>query len=64
MIRHPQRYRQQSEREWAQFLRGLTYGDSIRMAEELLSSGLLEQVQLRETDHPVALRRLLHGRAH
>lgn len=63
MIKNPQQHREWNEREWMKFLRGLTYAESIRMAEDLLSCGLLEQVQLREADHPVALRYLLHGRA-
>ena len=62
MIKDPQRYRQQAERDWVRFLRGLTYVQSVRMTEALLSCGLLEQVRLRAADHPVALRRLLHGR--
>ena len=63
MIKNPERYRKVSERDRARFLRALTYAESIRMTEELLSSGLLEQVRLRKADHPVALRQLLHGRA-
>lgn len=65
MIKDPKRYRVQSQREWIASLRALTYQESIRMTEELLSCGLLEQVQLRAEDHPVALRRLLrqHGRS-
>jgi hypothetical protein len=62
MIQHPNRFRTQRERERAAFLRRLTYAESVRMTEELLSCGLLEQVGLREADHPVALRHLLHGR--
>ena len=63
MIKDIQRYRSESEREWTRRLRQLTYPESIRMTEELLSCGLLEQVQLRIADHPIALRYLLHGRA-
>ena len=62
MITDPIRYREESQREWVRFLRGLTDADSVRMTEELLSCGLLEQVELRQADHPVALRYLLHGR--
>lgn len=61
MIKDPKRYRERSEREWASFLRGLTYAESLRMAESLLSCGLLEQLQLRAADRPVALRYLLQG---
>ena len=61
MIKDPKRYREQSEQEWVSFLRGLTYAESIRIVEDLLSCGLLEQVQLREADQPVAFRKLLHG---
>ncbi|HLD78403.1 MAG TPA: hypothetical protein VJB16_05230 [archaeon] len=63
MIKDRQRYAEESEREWKQFLRRLTYAESIRMTEELLSCGLLEQVRLREDDAPISLSRLLHGRA-
>lgn len=62
MIRDPKRYREQSERERTQFLLELTYRESIRMTEDLLSCGLLEQLQLREGDRPVALHNFLHGR--
>lgn len=63
MIVSPQRYREEQEREWAQALRRLTYAESLQRTEELLSCGLLEQVQLRRADQPVALRYLLHGGA-
>ena len=64
MIKQVTQYREQQEREHVAFLRRLSYADAIRMTEELLSCGLLEQVQLRAEDHPIALQRLLrqHGR--
>ena len=63
MIKNPKQYREQSERERARFLRQLTYAQSIRIVEDLLSCGLLEQVRLRHADRPVALSYLLHGRS-
>ena len=63
MIKNVQRYHTERERERVEFLRQLTYEESSRRAAVLLSSGLLEQVQLRAADHPVSLRRLLRGRA-
>lgn len=63
MIKDPKRYREHTEREWIVFLRGLTYEESLRMVEALLSCRLLEQVQLRDEDRPLALRYLLHGRS-
>lgn len=62
MIKNPKRYREQSERERAKQLRKLTYRKSIQMAEDLMSCGLLEQLNVREADRPVALRYLLHDR--
>ena len=60
MIKDVKRYHAEEERRWAYDLRRLTYTESVRMAEALLSCGLLEQVRLRGPDAPVALRYLLH----
>jgi len=62
MIKHPSRYREQTQREWRQWLRQLRLEDAIRMTEEILSCGLLEQVQLRADDQPRSLWKLLHER--
>lgn len=62
MIKNSKQYREQNEREWAQYLCRLSYQESIEMTEDLLSCGLLEQVSLRKADRPRALRYLLHER--
>ncbi|MBI3321846.1 MAG: hypothetical protein HYZ91_06230 [Candidatus Omnitrophica bacterium] len=49
MIKDRQRYVEEREREWRQCLRRLTYTERIRMTEELLSCGLVEQVRLRRS---------------
>jgi hypothetical protein len=62
MIKDPKRYREHSERERAKFLRGLTYRQSARLLEALISSRLVLELRFAEDDAPRALSRHTHAK--
>ena len=61
MIKHPKRYRQQSERQRVRLLRQLTDGQSARLVEALVSSSLIREFHFSEDDHPRALAKCFHA---
>ena len=61
MIKNPKRYRKQHERERARFLQRLTYHDSARLLEVLISSRLVHELHFSDDDHPRALARRFHA---
>ena len=57
MIKDPKRYRQTEERQHAQWLRRLTYAQSARLLDTLLTSRLIHELRFGDDDHPVAFKR-------
>ncbi|MBU0478248.1 hypothetical protein KKC91_06745 [bacterium] len=55
MIKNPEQYLIESERERAEYLQGLTYEESAFITEQMLSSKLLRQLKFSDDDRPYAL---------
>jgi len=62
MIKNLKKYWEKNERERAKFLRNLTYEESARMMESLLSSGIFSDIEYPPRPLPVSLRQLIRKR--
>ncbi|MDP3723412.1 MAG: hypothetical protein Q8R91_07955 [Candidatus Omnitrophota bacterium] len=61
MITDPKRYREKSERQRVLLLQQLTYRQSARLVEVLISSRLIRGLHYSEDDRPRALARRFHA---
>ena len=55
MIKNPQAYARQSEKERWDALRGMSAAESIAIGEALLTSDLMRLAEFPDDDHPLSL---------